>query len=90
MRDPDGRFICEDRCVKTEELIPPEPGAGEYKYFIADIGFVLGVALEGGVPTGERDELLCTSESLDILQDCGISEDTVDLLCELSPVAFCD
>ena len=90
MRDPGGRFICNGQCVKTEEFIPPEPGAGEYKYFIAGIGFVLGVALEDGVPTGERDELLCTGESLDVLPDCGISEETVDLLCELSPVAFCD
>ena len=91
-------YACVDaggpRCVKTEEFIPPEPEAGEYKYFIAGTGFVLGVALEDGEPTGEREELLCTGTSLDVLGNCNgeeiIDEDTRGLLCELSPVAFCD
>lgn len=83
-------FPCAGACIKTEEFIPPEPDAGEYKYFIAGIGFVLGVALEDGEPSGERDELLCTGDSLDVLADCGIGEETVAMLCELSPVAFCN
>jgi len=87
-------YPCGGECVKTEEFIPPEPEAGEYKYFIAGTGFVLGVALEDGEPTGEREELLCSGTSLDVLDDCNgeeiIDEDTRDLLCELSPVAFCD
>jgi len=87
-------YPCEGECVKTEEFIPPEPDSGEYKYFIAGTGFVLGVALEDGEPTGEREELLCSGISLDVLGDCNdeeiIDEETRDLLCELSPVAFCD
>lgn len=81
-------------CVKTEEFIPIEPEAGEFKYFLAGIGFVLGVALEDGEITGERDELVCIGASLDVLADpsCGI-EDVDQLkeeLCRLSPDAFCE
>ncbi len=87
-------FPCEGNCVKTEEFIPPEPGAGEFKYFLAGTGFVLGVGLEEGIPSGERDEVLCTGDSLDILSDsrCGIDNPSalLDQLCELSPIAFCD
>lgn len=80
-------------CVKTEEFIPPEPGAGEFKYFLAGTGFVLGVGLEDGEPTGERDEVLCIGDSLDVLNDpsCG-NYNPSELraqLCELS-IAFCD
>jgi hypothetical protein len=87
-------FPCIGQCVKTEEFIPPEPGAGEFKYFKAGTGFVLGVGLEDGEPTGERDEVLCIGDSLDVLNDdpnCGIDDagELLDLLCELSPVAFC-
>ncbi len=87
-------YPCGGECAKTEEFIPPEPDSGEFKYFIAGTGFVLGVALEDGDPTGEREELLCTGTSLDVLGNCNdeeiIDEETRDLLCELSPVAFCD
>lgn len=86
-------FPCNGNCVKTEEFIPTEPGAGEFKYFLAGTGFVLGVALEDGEPDGERDEVLCTGDSLDVLGDtvCGIDNpaETLELLCELSP-AYCD
>lgn len=80
-------------CVKTEEFIPPEPEAGEYKYYLADTGFVLGIALEDGEITGERDELVCMGASLDILADPGCEIDDVaqllDQLCKLAPDAFC-
>ena len=80
-------------CVKTEEFIPTEPEAGEYKYYREGTGFVLGIALEDGEVTGERDELVCTGDSLDILDDpvCGI-DDPVKLLeelCKLSPDVYC-
>jgi hypothetical protein len=80
-------------CVKTEEFIPTEPEAGEFKYYLAGTGFVLGIALEDGEITGERDELVCTGDSLDILADpaCGI-DDAVKLmeeLCKLAPDTFC-
>ncbi|MGB5739703.1 MAG: hypothetical protein WBM54_10150 [Woeseia sp.] len=87
-------FPCEDLCVKTEEYIPPEPEAGEYKYFKKDVGFVLGVALEDGEITGERDEVVCVGDSLDVLNTdaCGLGDDydaISEMLCELSPIAFC-
>ena len=87
-------FPCEGNCVKTEEFNPTEPGAGEFKYYLPGTGFVLAVGLEDGKPTGERDEVLCTGNSLDVLSDpsCGIKDPSalLDQLCELSPAAFCD
>jgi hypothetical protein len=88
----------EPRCVKTEEFIPQEPDAGEYKYYIADIGFVLGVALEDGEVSGEREEVTCTGEAdlsspgslTSVLDACGVDADTQAQLCKLSPNAFCD
>lgn len=86
-------FPCGGGCVKTEEFIPPEPDAGEFKYFLSGVGFVLGVALEDGEPNGERDELVCAGESLAVLRDpaCDLDDvdELLDRLCELS-TAFCD
>lgn len=54
---------------------------------------VLRAGEEGGEVTGERDELVCVGDSLDILDnpDCGI--DDVDKLreqlCRMSPDVFC-
>jgi hypothetical protein len=81
-------------CVKTEEFIPPDPSAGEYKYYLPNVGFVLGIGLEDGEATGERDELVCYGDSLAVLDapECGIAD--VDALreelCRLAPDAFCD
>jgi hypothetical protein len=94
--NPNDAFSCSMNggCVKTEEFIPPDPESGEYKYFLAGTGFVLGVGLENGEITGERDELVCIGDSHDILDDpsCGIGD--VDKLreelCRLSPDAFCE
>ena len=81
-------------CAKTEEFIPPEPASGEFKYFLAGTGFVLGIGLEDGELTGERDELVCTGAALDVLSDasCGIDDPDALLaeLCKLSPDAFCE
>ena len=37
---PNNDFNCamNGGCVKTEELIPPGPGTGEFKYFLAGTG----------------------------------------------------
>ena len=93
---PNNAFNCSMHggCVKTEEFIPTEPVAGEFKYFLWGVGFVLGIGLEDGEITGETDELVCIGGSLDILADpdCGI-EDVDKLreeLCRLSPAAFCE
>jgi len=88
----------EPRCIKSREFNPNEPEAGEYKYYIADVGFVLGIGLENGEVTGEREDLLCTGEAdlstpgslASVLDACGIDTDTQTKLCKLSPQAFCD
>ena len=85
-------FPCEDACLKTFDFAPLDPESTEFKYYLPGIGFVLAVALEDGELTGEREELVCTGDSLDILQDdsCGIEdpEALLDELCELHS-AFC-
>ena len=80
-------------CVKTLDSSPLEPADTEFKYYIAGTGFVMASAMEDGEFTGEREELLCVGDSLDILNDeaCGIEDaaELLDELCELSPDAFC-
>lgn len=80
-------------CLKTQEFIPIEPESGEFKYYLPGTGFVLGVALENGEITGERDELVCVGPTLDVLHDpaCGLEnvDELLEDLCELSPEAFC-
>jgi len=83
-----------DLCLKTFEFAPLEPSATEFKYYLPDTGFVLAVGLEDGELTGEREELVCIGDSLDILSDptCGIGDpvELLDELCDLAPDAFCD
>jgi hypothetical protein len=84
-----------DGCQKTFDFAPLEPEATEFKYYRSGIGFVLAVALEDGEITGEREELVCIGDSLDVLSDdpdCGIAdpEALLEELCKLSPDAFCD
>lgn len=97
--DENPNFPCNGNCVKTEEFIPPEPESGEFKYFLPGIGFVLGVALEDGEVTGERDEVQCVGDSLHVLDNdpgCGLNSDPDALeqlkeeLCKQSPDTFCD
>jgi hypothetical protein len=88
------RFPCyPDACVKAMEFAPLEPESSEYKYYRPGTGFVLAVALEDGEVTGEREELVCVGDSLDILGDpaceIGDSEGLLAELCKLSPEAFC-
>jgi len=87
-------FSCEsDGCLQTLEHTPLEPDGSEFKYYLPGIGFVLAVSMEDGELTGEREELVCVGESLDVLQDpaCGIDnpEALLDELCKLAPDAFC-
>jgi hypothetical protein len=84
-----------DGCLKTFDFAPLDPEATELKYYRPGIGFVLAVAMEDGEITGEREELVCVGDSLDILSDdpdCGIGDPDALLeeLCKLSPDAFCD
>lgn len=79
-------------CLKTRDSTALDPESTEYKYYRGGVGFVLAVALEDGEVTGEREELVCVGDSLDILQtDCGLEnvEELLETLCEISPEAFC-
>ncbi len=82
-------------CLKTFDFAPLDPEATEFKYYKPGIGFVLAIAMEDGDITGEREELVCIGDSLDVLSedpDCGIGdpEALLEELCKLSPDAFCE
>lgn len=89
-------FSCgTNKCLRTFDFAPIEPESTEYKYYLPGIGFVLAVALEDGEITGEREELVCLGDSLDVLSDdpdCDIAdvELLLEELCKLSPDAFCE
>ncbi len=83
-----------DQCLQTLDFAPIEPESTEHKYYLPGTGFVLAVAMEDGEITGEREELVCLGNSLDVLLDdpnCGIEnpELLLEELCKLSPDAFC-
>jgi hypothetical protein len=87
-------FPCSpDMCLKTFDFSPLEPESTEFKYYLPGTGFVLAVALEDGEITGEREELVCVGDSLQVLEDpvCGIDDTDalLEVLCEHSP-AFCE
>jgi hypothetical protein len=87
-------FPCSpDGCLKTLEFAPLEPESSEFKYYLPETGFVLAVAMEEGEFTGEREELVCIGDSLEILDSpaCEIDdpEALLEELCAQSP-AFCD
>jgi hypothetical protein len=81
-------------CVKTFDFAPIEPESTEFKYYVPDVGFVLAVGMEDGEFTGEREELMCVGDSLDVLtdSDCGIAEPELllETLCTLAPDVFCE
>lgn len=81
-------------CLQTHESNPLEPGDTEFKYYVPGLGFVLAVALEDGEPTGEREELVCTGDSIDVLADeaCGIEnlDELWEELCEVAFDPFCE
>lgn len=85
----DGFPCAPNGCLKTFEFAPLSPESTEFKYYIPGTGFVLAVGLEDG----EREELVCVGDSLDILStpQCGIEnpqellEDLCDLASQLCP-----
>ena len=84
-----------DGCLKTFDFAPIDPESTEFKYYIPGVGFILAVAMEDGELTGEREELVCVGDSLDVLTDnpdCGIAEPETMLeeLCKLAPTVFCE
>lgn len=87
-------FPCNGMCLQTFEVNPHDPGEAEHKYYLPGVGFVLATKLEDGEPTGEREEVSCSGDSLDILDDpsCGIGdvEALRDAMCAWAPEAFCD
>jgi hypothetical protein len=87
-------FPCSpDACLKTLEFAPLEPESSEFKYYLPGTGFVLAVAMEEGEFTGEREELVCVGDSLDILSspacEIGDPEALRETLCAQS-AAFCE
>jgi hypothetical protein len=91
----DPSFACQGGavgdCLMTLDSAALEPESTEYKYYRAGVGFVLAVALEDGEIDGEREELLCVGDSLDVLDDCDLAqvEELKEKLCETAPQAFC-
>ncbi|NND36159.1 MAG: hypothetical protein HKN81_03395, partial [Gammaproteobacteria bacterium] len=79
-------------CLKTFDFAPIEPESTEFKYYRPGVGFVLAVAMEDGEFTGEREELMCVGDSLDVLNNCGIDDPDMlrEELCALAPDTFCD
>ena len=90
----DMAFPCKHSCLQTFELNPHDPGQAEYKYYLPGAGFVLATKLEDGEFTGEREEVSCIGDSLDILNDpsCGVKDPDalLDAMCAWAPEAFCD
>ena len=86
LRDIDGSF------ESGIDFAPLAPESTEFKYYLPGVGFVLALGLEDGELTGEREELVCFGDSLEVLEDesCGIEdpEALLDELCELHS-AFC-
>lgn len=87
-------YPCDGGCMQTFEVNPHDPGQAEFKYYLPGTGFVLATKLdEDGNPTGEREEVTCVGDSLDILNDpsCGIAdpEAMFEALCLWAPDALC-
>lgn len=86
-------FPCQGGCLQTYELNPHDPGDAEFKYYLPGTGFVLATKLEDDEPTGEREEVSCLGDSLDVLMDpsCGIADPQalLDALCAWAPDALC-
>ncbi len=93
--NPNPEFSCgDDQCLQTFDFAPIDPESTEHKYYLPGIGFVLAVAMDDGEISGEREELMCVGESLDVLSDnpdCGIEEPELllETLCALAPETFC-
>lgn len=89
-------FPCSpDLCLQTQDTAAIDPEGSELKYYLPGIGFVLATKIEDGEFTGEREELLCVGDSLDVLVDdaacdVGDGEALIEALCELEPGAFCE
>ena len=91
--DENPNFPCAGKCLQTFDFAPIDPESTEYKYYLPGTGFVLAIAMEDEEITGEREELICVGDSLDILSEpqCEIDdpEALLEELCKLSPDAFC-
>lgn len=81
-------------CLRTFDFSTLDPESTEFKYYLAGTGFVLAVGLEDGELTGEREELVCAGDSLDVLTQpqCQLdnAEELLDVICELVPDALCE
>lgn len=93
--NPNPAFSCgADQCLQSFDFAPINPESTEFKYYLPGVGFVLAVAMEDGEITGEREELMCVGDSLDVLTDdpdCGIDDPELllETLCAQAPETFC-
>ena len=92
--DDNAAFPCGGTgCLRTFDFAPIDPESTEYKFYILGVGFVLALGLEDGEFSGDREEMVCTGDSLDVLESdaCGIDdvETVLEELCKISPDAFC-
>ncbi len=87
-------FPCGDACLQTLEVNPHDPGEAEHKYYLPGVGFVLATKLEDGEPTGEREEVTCVGDSIEVINDvtCNIAdpEALAEALCLWAPETFCE
>ena len=78
MNDPSfgcvGDGNAEGDCLKTLDTSALDPESTEFKYYRAGVGFVLAVSMEDGEIDGEREELVCVGDSLEVLSSCGLSQ----------------
>jgi hypothetical protein len=88
-------FPCGGACLRTLDLTPLEPGHGEWKFYLPEVGFVLALGFrvedDDLVWTGGREELACSGDSLDVLDDCGIRSPAAlrETLCNVAGEYFC-
>jgi hypothetical protein len=77
-------------CLGTFDFSPLDPESTEFKYYSHGLGFVLAVGLEDEEVV-EREELVCSGDSLEILGSCEIADvdALLEELCKVSPDAFC-
>ena len=92
--DLDPPLACDGGCLQTFEINPHDPDHAEYKYYLPGTGFVLATKLdEDGLPTGEREEVVCATASLQAALDlgvaCGINDADAlrEAMCTWSPEA---
>ena len=64
--------------MKTFDFAPIDPESTDCKYYLPGTGLVLAVGMEDRELSGEREDLVCVGDSLDILDDPSCEIDDVE------------